>query len=249
MAAVQFSSPPVNALSLELCRELTSVIAELDADPAIDGILLGSAVPGIFSAGLDLRAFHGASEDDLAEYWTAVQEMWLTLYTTRLATVAAVNGHAPAGGCMLALSCDERVMVDSAKYRIGLSETQVGIVAPPWLASLLVDVTGVRRAYRMLLLGELVDPQEALARGIVDEVAPLYQLYGAAERRLSTLLQVPSQARSATKQQFRRASADALRDRQSEDLDEFVNMVSRSDVQAFLGKYLESLKKKHDNSE
>uniref|UniRef100_A0A7S4BQJ5 Uncharacterized protein n=1 Tax=Chrysotila carterae TaxID=13221 RepID=A0A7S4BQJ5_CHRCT len=57
------------------------------------------------------------------------------------------------------------------------------------------------------------------------------------------------QARSATKQQFRRASADALRDRQSEDLDEFVNMVSRSDVQAFLGKYLESLKKKHDNSE
>eukprot|EP00965_Chrysotila_dentata_P177646 5868405-Pleurochrysis_carterae.AAC.3 len=76
MAAVQFSSPPVNALSLELCRELTSVIAELDADPAIDGILLGSAVPGIFSAGLDLRAFHGASEDDLAEYWTAVQVNW-----------------------------------------------------------------------------------------------------------------------------------------------------------------------------
>lgn len=60
------------------------------------------------------------------------QEMWLTLYMTPLATVASISGHCPAGGCLLALSCDARVMAEG-KYTIGLNEAKLGLVPPAWV--------------------------------------------------------------------------------------------------------------------
>lgn len=111
IASVSLSNRPVNALTRRVCEEITAVIGELEADPKVRGMILGSALPDLFSAGLDIRAFYKPDVEMLARYWTAVQEMWLALYTTQLATVAAISGHSPAGGCMLALSCDYRIMV------------------------------------------------------------------------------------------------------------------------------------------
>ena len=172
-----------------------AALRSLEAEPSVRGVLLGSALPSVFSAGLDHTSLHGSTEAEHARYWTAVQEMWLTLYMTPLATVASVGGHSPAGGCMLALSCDERVMVEG-KPRIGLNETQLGIVAPPWFGTLLRDTVGARPAERMLQLGSLLSPEEALAAGMVDEVVPLHQLHGAASARLERLLAVPDAARA-----------------------------------------------------
>ena len=248
VASVQLSNAPVNSLTLEVCEELVAALRSLEAEPSVRGVLLGSALPSVFSAGLDLTSLHGSTEDELARYWTAVQEMWLTLYMTPLATVASVGGHSPAGGCMLALSCDERVMVEG-KPRIGLNETQLGIVAPPWFGTLLRDTVGARPAERMLQLGSLLSPEEALAAGMVDEVVPLHQLHGAASARLERLLAVPDAARAATKQMLRHAAADQLSQeegRRSEDLDAFVQHCSSPEVQASLGAYLASLKKKKE---
>ena len=248
VASVQLSNAPVNSLTLEVCEELVAALRSLEAEPSVRGVLLGSALPSVFSAGLDLTSLHGSTEDELARYWTAVQEMWLTLYMTPLATVASVGGHSPAGGCMLALSCDERVMVEG-KPRIGLNETQLGIVAPPWFGTLLRDTVGARPAERMLQLGSLLSPEEALAAGMIDEVVPLHQLHGAASARLERLLAVPDAARAATKQMLRHAAADQLSQeegRRSEDLDAFVQHCSSPEVQASLGAYLASLKKKKE---
>ena len=125
LATVSLSHKPVNSLTLAVCEELKAVTHALEADPAVRGVVFGSGVPGIFSAGMDLRSMHGRSTDELAAFWTAVQEMWLALYITPLATVAAISGHAPAGGCLIALACDYRVLVEG-KYRIGLNEAQIG---------------------------------------------------------------------------------------------------------------------------
>ena len=127
LATVWLSHKPVNSLTQAVCEELKAVTHALEADPEVRGVVFGSGVSGIFSAGLDLRSMHGQSTDELAAYWTAVQEMWLALYMTPLATVAAISGHAPAGGCLLALACDYRVLVEG-KYRIGLNEAQIGLV-------------------------------------------------------------------------------------------------------------------------
>ncbi|EOD33810.1 hypothetical protein EMIHUDRAFT_253022, partial [Emiliania huxleyi CCMP1516] len=100
VASVSLNHRPVNALTQGVCEELRQCLGELEADPQVRGLLLGSALPGLFSAGLDLHAFHKPDPDALADYWTAVQELWLALWTSDLATVAAISGHCPAGGCM-----------------------------------------------------------------------------------------------------------------------------------------------------
>ena len=148
------------------------------------------------------------SNEELAAFWTAVQEMWLALYMSPLATVASISGHAPAGGCLLALACDYRVMVEG-KYRIGLNESQIGIVAPPWLSRMMADTIGMRRAERMLQLGQLLAPEEAAAAGLVDEVVSLAQLHGASQRALDELLALPHAARATVKRQLRGAAAEA----------------------------------------
>ena len=92
-----------------------------------------SARPGVFSAGLDIMSMYGRTDDELREYWTYVQDMWLALYMAPIPMIAAVNGAAPAGGCLIAMSCDYRVMAQHPKFNIGLNETLLGIVAPTWV--------------------------------------------------------------------------------------------------------------------
>ena len=125
LATVSLKHKPVNSLTQAVCEELKAVTHELEADPEVRGVVFGSGVPGVFSAGMDLRSMHNRSTDELAAFWKAVQEMWLALYMTPLATVAAISGHAPAGGCLIALACDYRVLVEG-KYTIGLNEAQIG---------------------------------------------------------------------------------------------------------------------------
>ena len=225
LATVSLNHKPVNSLTQAVCEEVKAVTHVLEADPEVRGVVFGSGVPGIFSAGLDLRSMHGRSTDELAAFWTAVQEMWLALYTTQLATVAAISGHAPAGGCLIALACDYRVLVEG-KYRIGLNEAQIGLVAPPWLSRMLVDTVGFRRAERMLQLGTLLEPEGALAAGLVDEVVPLHQLPAATAAALEGLVAMNETGRASVKLQLREAAAEALRANQSEDLDVFIRLVS-----------------------
>ena len=92
VASVQLSNAPVNSLTLEVCEELVAALRSFCAEPSVRGVLLGSALPSVFSAGLDLTSFHGSTRT-LMRYRTAV-EMWLTLYMTPLATVARSEGTA-----------------------------------------------------------------------------------------------------------------------------------------------------------
>jgi len=240
-------SKPVNALSPALCTELTNTLNALEEDEDVKGVLLTSAIKGIFSAGIDLNAFLITEErtvGEVAEFWTAMQQMWLTLYMTPLATVAAISGHSPAGGCLLALSCDARVMAQG-KYGIGLNEVQMGLVAPTWLSNLLKETVGQRRAETMLSLGQLLSPDEALEAGVVDEVVPAEEVEAAALARLGKLMEVPSTARATAKQMLRRDAAEALRENVSEDLDEVMRVVTSDETQQNIRAYLASLKKEH----
>lgn len=118
---------------------------------------------------------HNPQEDRIVHFWTAFQQLYLDLYGSSLAICAAIEGHAPAAGCMLALSCDYRVMsatTDKMGPTIGLNETKLGIVAPTWLGFQFIDTVGPREAELGLSLGHLYSPEEALERGLVDKVCP-----------------------------------------------------------------------------
>jgi Delta3-Delta2-enoyl-CoA isomerase len=90
----------------------------------------------------------------MREFWKSLQDVWIKLYGSPFATAAAINGHAPAGGCFLAISCEYRVMLP--KYTIGLNETQLGIVAPSWFMDTMRNVIKPRDAEMVRLLEYLL---------------------------------------------------------------------------------------------
>ena len=115
---------------------------------------------------------------------------------------AALAGHAPAGGCVLALCCDYRVMAEGP-FRIGLNETQVGLVAPEGIQHLLRRVVGPHRAERLLVGGEMVDSARAHAIGLVDELAGIDDVATRARLWLEGLLALPRATDAATRARSR----------------------------------------------
>lgn len=103
--------------------------------------------------GLDLNSLHNKTEDELVEFWSAVQDATRSLYNTRLFTIAAMDGHSIAAGCILALCCDRRILSRSAT--IGLNETTFGLVPPPMAAAMMIDVVGMRQAEIGLTMGTI----------------------------------------------------------------------------------------------
>lgn len=192
---IRMARPPVNALDTELCRALIAAFDKALGDGA-PGIVL-SGGEGIFSAGLDVPYLlsHGENRHALMDSWQAFFGVARALAESRVPVAAAITGHSPAGGYVLALCCDYRVMARSTDparpYAIGLNETQVGLVAPEGIQQLLRRVVGVHRAERLLVAGELVPAERALDIGLVDELADAADVVPRAVAWLQSLLQLP----------------------------------------------------------
>lgn len=270
---------PANALSLEMCAELSSAIQTIKDNNNDDSnakptttMVLASSLPKIFSAGLDIgRELYQPDADRLPKFWWEVQQLFLDLYgCSELTTVAALGGHAPAAGCMLALSCDYRIMPLSTKPTttatvptIGLNESHLGIVAPPWMAQQYMDVLGRRKGELALLEGTLFPPTAALEHGLVDQLLVIDDdddddddnsnrttkdasvlLEEAALAKARAFARIPAGARAAVKQLTRRPLVHQLVKDRERDVDTFCNFVTTEPVQHAIGKYLEALQNK-----
>ncbi|MCL7714344.1 enoyl-CoA hydratase/isomerase family protein [Stenotrophomonas mori] len=172
---LRLARPPVNALDTALCRALIAALDQALADDVQGVVLSGSE--RIFTGGMDVPYLLGHGEDRkrLADSWQAFFGAARMLAESRVPVAAALTGHSPAGGCVLALCCDYRVMarsVDPAKpYLIGLNEVQVGLVAPEGIQRLLRRTVGAHRAGVLLAGGQLVSAERALDIGLVDVLA------------------------------------------------------------------------------
>lgn len=241
---MKFKNPPVNSLSLEFLTEFVISLEKLENNKTFRGVILTSECPGIFSAGLDLTEMYGRNPAHYAEFWRAVQELWLRLYLSNMMLVCAINGTSPAGGCLMALTCDYRIMADNPKYTIGLNESQLGIVAPFWFKDNFVNTIGHRAAEHALQLGLLFPPAEALKVGIVDEVVPEDQVQSKARSVMAQWMAIPDHSRQLTKSMMRKTTADNLIKHREADIQNFVSFISKDSIQKSLHMYLEKLKKK-----
>lgn len=228
---LRLARAPVNALDPELCAALAAAIADAIGD-GVGGLVLAGG-PKVFSAGLDVPHLLGlpdraALESAWGHFFAAAR----ALAACPVPVVAAIAGHAPAGGCVLALCCDYRVMADGP-YRIGLNETQVGLVAPEGIQRLLRRAVGPHRAERLLVSGELVESGRALALGLVDELAGIDDVAVRARTWLQELLQLP---RKPVLQTRAIARADLIAALQPEciQLERFLDAWSDPDTQAGL---------------
>lgn len=244
---LRLTKPPVNSMNLELLQSICASIAEAEADKACRAVVLASARPGVFSAGLEITEMCHPEPERLRSFWWSVQELFLKLSTSRVATVAAIEGHSPAGGCLMALSCDWRVMstadpVKQKPFTIGLNETKLGIVAPFWFADTFKYVIGERQADILLQTGALVTAEHAAGIGLVDEATAHDQVMSAAAAKVKELLSVPDRARHQTKMLQRGPVADRLLEKREADIEAFTSFVLSPPVQASLDKYMEALK-------
>ncbi|XP_067008574.1 enoyl-CoA delta isomerase 1, mitochondrial isoform X2 [Anabrus simplex] len=190
VSTVTMQRLPVNSLNLELLEQLHGAFTTLENNNC-RGMILTSASPTVFSAGLDIMEMYKPNPDRVKKFWTTLQDTWLKLYSTPYATVAAINGHSPAGGCLLALSCEYRIMV-GPKFTIGLNETQLGIIAPKWFQISMTNVIPPRQAELALSTGKMFTTEEALKVGLIDEIANDKQdAIAKAEKFLAMMAKIP----------------------------------------------------------
>ena len=159
--------PPANALSAELVESLTQSLSEAGKQ---SGAVVVSGLPGMFSAGLDVPQLMQFDREELSRFWLRFLEMLKTIACMPVPTAFAMTGHAPAGGIVMALFGDYRVM-PRGSFKIGLNEVQVGLVVPREVHQALVRAVGAHTAERILVAGEMMDAQRAKEIGLVDELA------------------------------------------------------------------------------
>jgi enoyl-CoA hydratase/carnithine racemase len=223
---------PVNALNPALCGALSAALAEAARDGVQALVLSGG--PKVFSAGLDVPYLLSLGDDRaaLTTAWESFFDAARALAAFPSPVAAAIAGHAPAGGCVLALCCDYRVMA-SGPFRIGLNETQVGLVAPEGIQHLLRRVVGSHRAERLLVAGELVEAERAHAIGLVDELTDIDEVSIRARVWLEGLLLLPREPVLRTRA-IARADVIAALAPERIQLDRFIDAWSAPDTQAGL---------------
>jgi len=182
LAIITLSRGKSNALNREMITELDDMLNNISTDPAIGGVMIAGQ-DNFFSAGLDLIELYSYTEDEARSFWDLFLKFIANITAFRKPIVAAINGHSPAGGCVIALACDTRVMAEG-KFIIGLNEVPVGIIVPHSIFELYSFWLGKANASRSLLEGKLFTPEEALAIGLVDEVVKQESIMTAAERRV-----------------------------------------------------------------
>ncbi|XP_040296715.1 enoyl-CoA delta isomerase 1, mitochondrial [Bufo bufo] len=244
VAVMNMKNPPVNSLSLDFLTEFSISLEKLEIDRGCRGLILTSAFPKIFSAGLDITEMCGKSAEHYAAFWRAVQEMWLKLYGSNMVTIAAVNGSSPAGGCLMAMCCDYRIMADNPKFAIGLNETQLGIVAPFWFKDTMMNIVGNRVTEQSLQLGQMYPAPEAHKIGLVDMLVPEDKVQSTAAAVMTQWFSIPDHARQLTKSMMRKPTIDRLVKQQEADINNFVNFITRDSIQKSLQVYMDRLKQK-----
>ena len=249
ITTLKMSRAPVNSLSFEVLSEMNQWLMWLGSDESIKAVILTSDLPMVFSAGVDINELHQPTTERFEQFWGSFQENWMILQSFPKPVIAAISGNSPAGGCVMALGCDFRIMARSPKahpekaYRIGLNETKLGIVAPPWVMASFAYVVGQRKAERMLQLGETPTAEEALTIGLVDAVVDEDQVMAAAQKEAERFVAIPAQARWMSRDMMRREVTQFLGGEEERKYDtEFFNqMLTNPDVQTSIGNYLARL--------
>jgi len=238
---IRLDRPPANALSGNLVEAFTQAIATAGEEA---GAVVVSGRPGMFSAGLDVPQMMSFDRGDLSRFWQLFLRMLRTVAHMPVPVAFALTGHAPAGGIVLALFGDYRVM-PRGDYKTGLNEVQVGLVVSPAIHGALVRAIGPRTAEHILVAGEMMGSERAQEIGLVDELVddPESTVSRAIEW-CEQHLALPQPAMLATRE-LARADLHALFSDKSElGVEQFVDVWYSDSTQATLRALVERLTNK-----
>lgn len=213
LAVLRLDKARGNAIDEPLVHDLKLACAELLSLDA-RGVLLASAHPKLFCPGLDLVGLVEYDRPAMERFMAAFSEAVLALYSLEKPVVAAVGGHAVAGGCILALAADVRLLRRGAQ--IGLNEVKVGVPLPWSVALLLRAALPAPSLTRVALLGRNFADDEALAVGLADQVLEAEGFEAACLKQLEEFADKDPRAVGATKRYLRAGVLAEMRAREGE---------------------------------
>jgi len=164
----------LNALDSRTLRELSELLSQVEADPAVKALVLTGAGDKAFVAGADIAEMSALSGLEARRFAEAGQRTLERLEALPIVTIAAVNGFALGGGCELAMACD--LIYASEKARFGQPEVNLGILPGFGGTQRLQRRVGPQRALEMILTGDMADAATAMAWGLALEVLPAEKL-------------------------------------------------------------------------
>ena len=194
---LRLDRPPANAFNPALIVELTDRVRGAPGEGAAAIVISGA--PGMFTGGLDVPELLGLGRAEIRAFWQAFYEMLRAVAASEVPVGAAITGHSPAAGAVLAVFCDRRVMADGP-FKIGMNEVQVGLSVPPTLQYALKRLTGPRAGDALLIAGALISPAEALRVGLVDEVVATEDVVPSVIAWADGLIALPRAAMRDTRQ-------------------------------------------------
>jgi enoyl-CoA hydratase/carnithine racemase len=232
MVIVRLQRGKVNALNYDYVNSLHQRFVKLEEDESVDAVVLtGSG--SFFSFGFDVPELLTYGREELERFFREFTVFYTRLFLFPKPLVAAINGHAVAGGCMLATACDRRVMA-SGRAKISLNEVTFGASVFAGSVEMLAAVTGRPMAERILLTGAMYGAEQALDMGLVDEVTPPEEVAAAAERHCRELAAGDAAAFRSIKSLLRGPVAEEMRRLEEASIEKFIEIWLSPGTQAQL---------------
>jgi enoyl-CoA hydratase len=217
LVTVRFDKARGNAIDEPFTQELLQVAGQLGADPDVRGVMLASAHPKLFSPGLDLVTLLEYDRPAMERFMRLFAQAVWALYALPKPVVAAVGGHAVAGGCIVALTADYRVLRRGG-VQVGLNEVKVGVPLP-WSVALLLRASVPPSALtRVALLGRNFADDEALAVGLADQLADADGFEDSCRARLEEFADKDTASIAVTKGYLREGVLREMRGRENEEM-------------------------------
>ena len=231
-----------NPINHDMVKELVACIKQLNEDDAVGGLVI-TGKSGFFSSGIDLIEAYDYNKEQIKQFWIDFLALPGALCSFKKPLVAAISGHSPAGGCVIALCCDYRVMAEG-QFIIGLNEIPVGIIVPDGIFKLYSYSVGEKIAYQYILEGKLLNPTEAHSAGLVDEICAEENLLYVAEKKARALMQFNPVTWSTSKLNLRAELINKLEQDYSETLNIMLKQWWAPETRKGLQLMIEKLKSK-----
>ncbi|MFX1250840.1 MAG: enoyl-CoA hydratase/isomerase family protein [Promethearchaeota archaeon] len=193
VGVLQLNRGVTNALNMNLISQLAEALQKLREDPDVHSIVLTSSNEKFFAIGFDIPELFKLSRKDFRDFYHSFNQLCIDLYTFPKPTIAALRGHAIAGGCILTLCCDYRFIAEGKKL-MGLNEIKLGVPVPYPSDCILRQLVGDKNAREITYTGDFYPPETLFQMGMVDEVHPLDQVLNKSIEKAELLGSLPHEA-------------------------------------------------------
>ena len=209
LATITLDSGKVNAITTQLSRDLEAAFLDLGGNDEVDGVVLAGK-PNCFCAGLDVKLLATSDRDGLREFFATYLSALQTLVRFEKPLVAAVTGFAPAGGTIIALTADYRIMAQGPKHTVGMNEFNMSLQIPKMMGDIFAYYVGEATAWKNVQQARMYTAKEAMPLGLVDEATTVEEVLPRAETYCRQLMQVHPPVFKRTKRYLRRGILAAV---------------------------------------